>query len=71
MIILLTLLAFAFAALMVTAGAMVLAPSGGGTIERRLGELTGRPGDQAREPPSRRTRGAGRGEGDRFDQHPD
>jgi tight adherence protein C len=42
-IILLTLLAFAFAALMVTAGAMALAPSGGGTIERRLGELTGRP----------------------------
>lgn len=43
MIILLTLLAFAFAALVVTAGAMALAPSGGGTIERRLGELTGRP----------------------------
>ena len=43
MIILLTLLAFAFAALVVTAGAMALAPSGGATIERRLGELTGRP----------------------------
>jgi len=42
-IILLTLLAFAFAALVVTAGAMALAPSGGATIERRLGELTGRP----------------------------
>jgi glycosyltransferase involved in cell wall biosynthesis len=39
--------------------------------KERFGELTGRPGDQAREPPSRRTRGAGRGEGDRFDQHPD
>ena len=43
MIILLTFLAFAFAALVVTAGAMALAPSGGATIERRLGELTGRP----------------------------
>lgn len=43
MIILLTVLAFAFAALVVTAGALVLAPSGGATIERRLGELTGRP----------------------------
>ena len=43
MIIILTLLAFAFAALMVTAGAMALAPSGGAVIERRLGELTGRP----------------------------
>jgi tight adherence protein C len=42
-IILLTFLAFAFAALVVTAGAMALAPSGGATIERRLGELTGRP----------------------------
>jgi tight adherence protein C len=42
-IIILTLLAFAFAALMVTAGAMALAPSGGAVIERRLGELTGRP----------------------------
>jgi tight adherence protein C len=41
-IILLTVLAFAFAALVVTAGAMVLAPSGGSTIEQRLGELTGR-----------------------------
>jgi tight adherence protein C len=40
-IIILTLLAFAFAALMVTAGAMALAPSGGATIERRLGDLTG------------------------------
>ncbi|HUE89107.1 MAG TPA: type II secretion system F family protein [Vicinamibacterales bacterium] len=42
MIILLTLLAFAFAALVVTAGAMALAPSGGATIEQRLGDLTGR-----------------------------
>ena len=48
MIILLTLLAFAFAALVVTAGAMALAPaSGGATIERRLGELTGRPMKEA------------------------
>ena len=43
MIIVLAFLAFAFAALLVTAGAMAFAPSGVGTIERRLGELTGRP----------------------------
>ena len=58
MIILLTLLAFAFAALMVTAGAMALAPSGGGTIERRLGELTGRPMKETDEPRLQRVAGA-------------
>jgi tight adherence protein C len=57
-IILLTLLAFAFAALMVTAGAMVLAPSGGGTIERRLGELTGKPMKEIDEPRLQRVVGA-------------
>jgi tight adherence protein C len=43
MIILLTLLAFAFASLLVTVGALAFAPGYGATIERRLGELTGRP----------------------------
>jgi tight adherence protein C len=38
---LLPLLAFVFASLLVTAGAMMLAPSRAETIERRLGELTG------------------------------
>ena len=42
MVIILALLAFAFAALLVTAGAMALAPSGEAALERRLGELTGR-----------------------------
>ena len=42
MIILLSILAFVFASLLVTAGAMAFAPSGNATIERRLGELTGR-----------------------------
>jgi tight adherence protein C len=49
-IILLSLLAFAFASLLVTAGAMAFA-SGPGTIERRLSDLTGthmRPEDDAR-----------------------
>jgi tight adherence protein C len=41
-IILLTILAFVFASLLVTAGALALAPGGQATIERRLGELTGR-----------------------------
>jgi tight adherence protein C len=41
-IILLSVLAFLFASLLVTAGALALAPSGNATIERRLGELTGR-----------------------------
>lgn len=49
MIILLTFLAFVFAALVVTAGAMAFAPGGNATIERRLGELTGRSMDEADE----------------------
>ena len=49
MIILLTFLAFVFAALVVTAGAMAFAPGGNATIERRLGELTGRSMDAADE----------------------
>jgi tight adherence protein C len=48
-IIFLCLLAFAFAALLVTAGALVVAPSGASTIERRLGELTGQPMKKAEE----------------------
>ena len=40
---LLIVLAFAFASLLVTAAAMALAPGGVGTIERRLGEVTGAP----------------------------
>ena len=42
MLILLSFLAFVFAALIVTAGALAFAPGGNVTIERRLGELTGR-----------------------------
>jgi tight adherence protein C len=41
-IILLSLLAFVFASLLITAGALALAPSGNAAIERRLGEVTGR-----------------------------
>jgi tight adherence protein C len=40
---LLPILAFLFASLLVAAAAMALAPSAAGTIERRLGELTGTP----------------------------
>jgi tight adherence protein C len=40
-IILLPLLAFAFASLLVAAGAMVLSTGGAATVERRLGEVTG------------------------------
>jgi tight adherence protein C len=40
-IFLLPLLAFAFAALLVAAGAMALSPSGEAALERRLGEVTG------------------------------
>ena len=43
MTLLLPMLAFAFMALLVAAGAMVLSPGGAAVIERRLGELTGRP----------------------------
>jgi tight adherence protein C len=39
--ILLPLLAFAFASLLVAAGAMVLSPGGEAAVERRLGEVTG------------------------------
>jgi tight adherence protein C len=42
-LILLSFLAFVFAALLVTAGALAFAPGGNVTIERRLSELTGRP----------------------------
>jgi tight adherence protein C len=48
-ILILSFLAFVFAALLVTAGAMALAPSGNVAIERRLGELTGRDMDEADE----------------------
>jgi tight adherence protein C len=40
-IFLLPVLAFVFAALLIAAGAMALAPANGGAIEQRLGELTG------------------------------
>jgi tight adherence protein C len=40
-LILLPLLAFAFACLLVAAGAMVLSPGGEAAVERRLGEVTG------------------------------
>ena len=44
MTLLIPILAFAFASLVVTAAALALAPGGGqGTIERRLGEVTGAP----------------------------
>jgi tight adherence protein C len=57
-IILLTCLAFAFAALVVTAGAMALAPSSGVTIEERLGDLTGQVMKQADEARLQRLVGA-------------
>jgi len=40
---LIPILAFAFASLVVMAAALALAPAGQGTIERRLGEVTGAP----------------------------
>jgi tight adherence protein C len=40
---LIPLLAFAFASLVIVAAALALAPGGPGTIERRLGEVTGAP----------------------------
>lgn len=43
MTILLPLLAFAFISLVVTAGAMALSPGTAAVIERRLGEITGKP----------------------------
>ena len=41
MLLLLPLLAFIFASLIITAGALALSPGGATTIERRLGELGG------------------------------
>jgi tight adherence protein C len=41
--ILLPLLAFAFVTLLVAAGAMVLSPGAAAVVERRLGEITGKP----------------------------
>lgn len=43
MLLLLPLLAFVFASLAVAAGAMLLKPGTAATVERRLGEVTGRP----------------------------
>src|SRR5688500_15202480 len=43
MIILLPLLAFAFVTLLATVGVMVLSPGAGAVVERRLGELAGKP----------------------------
>jgi tight adherence protein C len=57
-IILLSVLAFVFASLLVMAGAMALAPSGNATIERRLGELTGREMREADEARLQRVVGA-------------
>jgi tight adherence protein C len=54
-IIILSFLAFLFAALLVTAAAMALAPANGATIDRRLGELTGAIPDEPREGPSFRS----------------
>jgi tight adherence protein C len=57
-IIFLTSLAFVFAALLVTAGALAFAPGGNTTIERRLGELTGRDIEEADEAHLKRMVGA-------------
>ena len=43
MTLLLPALAFAFVAMLVTAGALALAPGNAAVIRRRLGELTGKP----------------------------
>jgi tight adherence protein C len=56
-ILLLSLLAFAFASLLVTAGALAFAP-GANTIERRLNELTGSPADHDAPPRLQRVAGA-------------
>ena len=58
MVILLSVLAFVFATLLITAGAMAFAPSGNATIERRLGELTGRSMKEADEARLQRVVGA-------------
>jgi tight adherence protein C len=57
-IILLSVLAFIFAALVVTAGAMAFAPAGNTAIERRLSDLTGRPVNDEDEARLRRVVGA-------------
>lgn len=49
MILLLSLLAFVFASLLVTAGALAFAPGTQATVERRLGEVTGRRVERPRE----------------------
>ena len=58
MVILLAILAFVFASLLVTAGALAFAPGGNATIERRLGELTGRAMKEADEARLQRVVGA-------------
>ena len=50
MTLLLPVLAFVFVSLLVAAAAMMLAPSGGGVIQRRLGELRAIPGLPVDEP---------------------
>ena len=57
MTIMLPLLAFLFASLLVTAGAMALSPGAAAAIQRRLGEIRGEPVGDA--PPSYRTKLAG------------
>jgi tight adherence protein C len=57
-VILLAILAFVFASLLVTAGALAFAPGGNATIERRLGELTGREMKEADEARLQRVVGA-------------
>ena len=52
MIILLCVLAFIFASLLVTAGAMMFAPAQSATIEQRLVELTGQRSDDPKPAPS-------------------
>jgi tight adherence protein C len=55
MTILLPLVGFLFVSLLIIAGAMALAPSGGGTIQRRLGEVTAGRAELTDEPPPDRT----------------
>jgi tight adherence protein C len=53
--ILLPLLGFVFISLLVFAAALAFAPSGGATIESRLGEVTAARTDRSEEPPADRT----------------
>jgi tight adherence protein C len=55
MTLLLPLIGFIFVSLLVIAGAMALAPSGGSALERRLGEVTAARTDHSDEPPPDRT----------------